>query len=311
MSPLDPHRMMIIFATLAGILVMIGGAASLLWLETREREVLARINRTIGSTVPTHRARTGLLKGLNLLGETFRRIYSPASQENLRSAIIASGFNPTRALPILLGTKIAMIVLLPVLAVAIGFLFNNQNLRIAIIGIGVVAGLLGPEMVLGFVRKRFVATIQLGTPDAIDLLVLCSEAGMGLESALDRVSQEMQHSNPAMSGILSGLLDDLRVLPNRRDAFENLGARSGVEGLRRCGVMINQSMQYGSPLSDALRAVAVELRRDRMNVLEERAVKLPAKLIFPMVVFIMPAIYIVLLGTSIIRIYNSLSTLMM
>jgi tight adherence protein C len=301
-------RMTMIFVILACIMIMVMGAAALLWYEAREREVLARVSRTIGNGMPSHR-RIGLFGVLNWIGEWFRRFYSPASQENLRSVIVASGFNPNRMLPILLGAKIAAMVLLPVLGIALSFLVEG-NFRIAIIGIGTIAGILGPEMILGFVRRRFIATVQSGTPDAIDLLVLCSESGMGLESALDRVSSEMHHSNPAMASILSALLDDLRVLPNRREAFDNLGARSGVDGLRRCGMMINQSMQYGTPLSDALRAVAAELRRDRMNKLEERAVKLPAKLIFPMVAFIMPAIYIVLLGASILRIYTSLSSLL-
>jgi tight adherence protein C len=175
------------------------------------------------------------------------------------------------------------------------------------VGIGLVAGIMGPELALGMARRRFVGALRRGTPDALDLLVVCSEAGMGLESALERVSQDMRRSNRAMASVLSNLLDDLRVLPDRRDAFANLGTRSGVEGLRRFGTMLSQSLNYGTPLSNALRAVATELRRERMNKLEEKAVKLPALLIFPLIFFVMPSLYIVLLGPSFLRLYDSLA----
>ena len=129
----------------------------------------------------------------------------------------------------------------------------------------------------------------------IDLLVVCSEAGMGLESGLERVAEEMNRSNPPMARVLYGLLDDLRVLPNRRDAFEKLA--SMADGLRRFGTMISQSLQYGTPLSQALRSIADELRRETIIKLEERAHKLGAKLIFPMVLFILPATFVIM-GTS-------------
>ena len=140
----------------------------------------------------------------------------------------------------------------------------------------------------------------------IDLLVVCSEAGMGLESALERVAEEMDRSNPAMARVLYGLLDDLRILPNRRDAFEKLGTTSS-DGLRRFGTMISQSLQYGTPLSQALRSIATELRRDSIIKLEERAHKLGAKLTIPMVLFMLPAMFIIMGTSSYLHLTASLS----
>jgi tight adherence protein C len=154
---------------------------------------------------------------------------------------------------------------------------------------------MGPRFILSVLRRRFNAAIRRGTPDTIDLLVVCSEAGMGLEGGLERVAEEMGRSNPAMAKVLYGLLDDLRILPNRRDAFEKLGSTS--DGLRRLGTMISQSLQYGTPLSQALRSIAEELRRDSIIKLEERAHKLSAKLILPMVLFMLPATFVIM-GTS-------------
>jgi len=127
---------------------------------------------------------------------------------------------------------------------------------------------------------------------------------MGLESALERVAQEMRRSNTAMAGLLDGLLDDLRVLP-RQEAFAKLATRSDHEGLRRLGMMISQSMQHGTPLGHVLRAVADELRRDRLVKLEERAHKLGAKLIVPMVLFLLPAMGIVLGASSFLRLIDA------
>jgi tight adherence protein C len=189
----------------------------------------------------------------------------------------------------------------------LSFVAPTVSMRLAIIGVGLLAGILGPEAALALLRRPYVAALQRGTPDALDLLVVCSEAGMGLESALERVSTEMLRSNRPTAIALGALLDDLRVLPDRREAFAAFGDRSGVEGMQRLATMLTQSLQYGTPLSHALRAVATELRRERANQLEERATKLPAKLIFPMVLFIMPSLYIVLLGTSFLRLYDALA----
>jgi tight adherence protein C len=172
--------------------------------------------------------------------------------------------------------------------------------------IGVVIGIMGPRLILSVLRRRFNAGIRLGTPDMIDLLVVCSEVGMGLESALERVAEEMNQTNPAMARVLYGLLDDLRILPNRTEAFEKLGSTS--EGLRRFGIMVSQSLQYGTPLSQALRSIAVDLRRERITKLEERAHKLGAKLTIPMVLFMLPAMFVILGGSPFLHLIRTFTS---
>jgi tight adherence protein C len=164
-------------------------------------------------------------------------------------------------------------------------------------------GIMGPRLILLMLKRRFDAAIRLGTPDAIDLLVVCSEAGMGLESGLARVAEEMGQTNRAIGQVLNGLLDDLRVMPNRSDAFEKLGVTS--EGLRRFGTMISQSLQYGTPLSQALRVIAADLRRERITKLEERAHKLGVKLTVPMVLFLLPAMFVVMAGSPILHLIRT------
>jgi len=198
----------------------------------------------------------------------------------------------------------------PLLAV-VGVLFLNVELtgRLVLITIAVALGIMLPKILLGLIGRRFNKDVQRGTPDAIDLLVVCTQAGMGIESAIERVAHEMNRSNLAVSKVLNALLDDLRVLPDRRTAFANLGSRSTFEGLRRFGTMVSQSMQYGTPLSAALSAIADELRRDRITKLEERAHKLGAKLIIPVVIFMLPAMFVVLAGSPFLHLMESMKNL--
>ena len=208
-------------------------------------------------------------------------------------------------MPIWIGVKTVSMFLFPIIGLFVAQL-SGKSLTDGLIFmlIGVVIGIMGPRLVLSVLRRRFDKAIRLGTPDAIDLLVVCSEAGMGLESALERVAQEMNQTNPAMARVLYGLLDDLRVLPNRADAFEKFGSVS--EGLRRFGTMVSQSLQYGTPLSQALRGIAVDLRRERITKLEERAHKLGAKLTIPMVLFLLPAMFVILGGSPFLHLIRAL-----
>ncbi|WP_426424284.1 type II secretion system F family protein [Bradyrhizobium genosp. A] len=245
---------------------------------------------------------------LSSLGKRYRRFYSSENLEELRTIVQSSGFNPHRTLPIWIGVKTVSTFVFPIAALFAAQLLGKSLTDLLIFTlIGVVIGIVGPRLILLVMRRRFNAGIRLGTPDMIDLLVVCSEAGMGLESALERVAEEMNQTNPAMTRVLSGLLDDLRILPNRTEAFEKLASTS--EGLRRFGIMVGQSLQYGTPLSQALRSIAVDLRRERITNLEERAHKLGAKLTIPMVLFMLPAMFVILGGSPFLHLVRTFSSI--
>src|SRR3954454_16879285 len=250
----------------------------------------------------------GMTGWFSSLGERYRRFYAPENLEQLRTILQSSGFNHHRPLPIWIGVKTASMYLFPIIAFCVAQLSGRPLTDVLIFTlIGVVIGIMGPRLILIVTRRRFDAAIRLGTPDMIDLLVVCSEAGMGLESALERVAQEMNQTNPAMARVLYGLLDDLRILPNRSDAFERLGSTS--DGLRRFGTMISQSLQYGTPLSQALRSIATELRRESITKLEERAHNLRAKLTIPIVLFMLPAMFVILGASPFLRLTRAFSSL--
>ena len=257
--------------------------------------------------IPARSAPLQNLSGwLSSLGMRYRRFYSAENLDQLRTIVQSSGLNPHRTLSIWIGVKTISMFLFPIMAVVAGQLFGKPLSDTLVFGLmGVVIGIMGPRLILLMLTRRFNAAIRLGTPDMIDLLVVCSEAGMGLESALERVAEEMNQTNPAMSGVLYGLLDDLRILPNRSEAFEKLASTS--DGLRRFGTMVSQSLQYGTPLSQALRSIAIDLRRERITNLEERAHKLGAKLTIPMVLFMLPAMFIIMGASPLLHLMSAFS----
>jgi tight adherence protein C len=242
------------------------------------------------------------------IGMRYRRFYAEENLEQLRTVLQASGFNHYRTLPVWIGVKIVSMFLSPVIAFSTAQFLGKSPTEVLIFTlVGLVIGIVGPRLTLLVLKRRFDAAIRLGTPDMIDLLVVCSEAGMGLESGLGRVAEEMNESNPAMARVLYSLLDDLRILPNRSEAFEKLGSTS--EGLRRFGTLVSQSLQYGTPLSKALRTIADDLRRERITKLEERAHKLGAKLTVPMVLFLLPAMMVIMGGSPMLHLVRTFSSI--
>jgi tight adherence protein C len=259
--------------------------------------------------VPGQSARFQDMTGwFSSLGERYRRFYAPENLEQLRTVLQSSGFNHHRTLPIWIGVKTVSMYLFPIIALCFALLLEKPLTDVLVFTlIGVVIGIMGPRLFLSVMRRRFNAAIRLGTPDMIDLLVVCSEAGMGLESGLERVAEEMKQTNPAMARVLYALLDDLRILPNRSEAFERLGSTS--DALRRFGTMVSQSLQYGTPLSQALRSIAVDLRRERITKVEERAHKLGAKLTIPMVLFLLPAMFVILGASPFLQLIRTFSSM--
>jgi tight adherence protein C len=308
LSP-SPHALML--SGLAAVILL--GAVLLLVRDGSVRRLERRVDAfVIGETA----AAAGGIAGLDLIagvGERIRRgtkLYSQRDLDALTAVLQASGMEPRRALPILLGSKALLLVLMPLLALAYGAAAGLAPFsRILMCGIALPIGLLGPEWLIGHVRGKHLKKLQLGLPDALDLMVVCTEAGMGLETAVEHVAREMELSNPPMSVSLATFLDELRMLPDRREAFANFGSRFGLAEMQRTATMLSQSQRYGTPLAQALRAIAGELRRERLVRIEERAVKLPALLIFPLILFIMPALFIILVGPAMIKVMGSLHAL--
>ncbi len=169
-----------------------------------------------------------------------------------------------------------------------------------------VLGLMAPNWILGFLRKRYIKALQKGLPDAMDMLVVCAEAGLGLDSAVERVAREMAGPNPAVASEFALLAHELRVMPDRRQALNRLAERALVDLLKRLAATLGQTFRFGTPLAQALRVLAADARQDHVHRLENKAARLPALMVLPLILFIMPCLFIVLVGPSVVGLAGGL-----
>jgi len=222
--------------------------------------------------------------------------------KQLQTKLIQAGIYSERAIPLFLGVKLGGLLVLPVLVLFI--LWGGTSQRGLLMGIPIVLCTLGyilPNLILNRMISSRQKKIRESLPDALDLLVVCVEAGQGLDAAIKRVSEDLQESSPIISQEL--ILVNLETMAglDRQQAMKNLGERTGVEELiSLCNVLI-QSERFGTSIGQALKTQSDYLRIARRQRLEGMAAKTPVKLVFPMLLFIFPAIMVVLLGPAIIR----------
>ena len=169
---------------------------------------------------------------------------------------------------------------------------------------GAGAGWFLPLMLVRRLAARRVQTVERGLPDAIELLVVAVEAGLALEDSLERIVVELRRSQPALAEELSILVADLKVLPNREEALTKFAERVDRPTVRSVVMTLAQTMQYGTPLAQSLRVMSAELRNDTLVKLEERANRLPVLMTVPMIVFLLPAIFLVVGGPAVLHLID-------
>ncbi len=182
---------------------------------------------------------------------------------------------------------------------------NMQHPPIAKFGMALAAGYAGfylPNVFLkNLVQKRQAAIVQ-AFPDALDMLLICVQAGMSIEAAFGKVSKEVSNQSLELAEELSLTTAELSYLQDRRVAFENLGKRTGIAGIKAVATALIQAERYGTPVGQALRVMAKENRDMRMSEAERKAAALPPKLTVPMIVFFLPVLFVVILGPAILQV---------
>jgi tight adherence protein C len=161
-----------------------------------------------------------------------------------------------------------------------------------------VAGAITPELVLRRLARARRDRLRDALPDAIDLMVISANAGQSLDMAIDRVARELREFAPEMAAELQTVAAEMQALPDRTDALRNMAERTDLTEVRAFCMTLAQSVRYGSPFSDALRALGADLRAARMLAAEERGARLPAMLTLPLILFIMPAVFVVVVGPA-------------
>lgn len=227
-------------------------------------------------------------------------------RDSVTRQLVRAGFRSPQALQVFYVTKSLLVVALPcVLLFASRWMPEVETrsiLTYAMFASG--AGLLGPNMVLNRLVKRRIRTLQNAFPDALDLLVVCVESGLGLSAAIQRVADELDVSHTELAFELSTVNAEIRAGMPREQALRNLSDRTGLQDIRGLVGLLVQTMRFGTSISDALRVYSEEFRDKRMQRAEEEAAKMGTKLIFPLVFCMFPVFFIVAIGPSVLRIMD-------
>ena len=244
-----------------------------------------RIARSVGQAVLS----SGIVKGETLA--------------ELQRTVVAAGFRGTRPVAVFIGAKVMLMVALPMLMLPLSAGFGPMGRNLLVAG-AAVAGLVLPDMILRRMKEAHAKQVERGLADALDLMVICAESGLPLEAAVERVATEMTEANRALAAEFANVGTELRILSDRRQALQNMGDRTGLESLRRLGGTLAQTLQYGTPLSQALRTLATELRHETLMRFEARAARLPALLTLPTIAFILPCIFLIVGGPAVLRVLD-------
>lgn len=238
---------------------------------------------------------------------------SEGSRSQVQEMLVHAGMRKKGAVEIFLGAKIAMALALPAAVGAVlawrasvgGGEMNYQHLLMFCCG-GLVMGLMLPNMWLRRKAKGRMDRIRLELPDALDLLVVCIESGMGLDAALIRIGKEMETTAPDLSEELTLLTLEMSAGKEREVCLRNFGLRTGCEDVKSLAARINQSAKFGTNLAHSLRIHSESLRQKRRQQAEEQAAKTTIKLLFPLIFFIFPTIFVVILGPAAVKVASSM-----
>jgi tight adherence protein C len=228
--------------------------------------------------------------------------------ESVRTRLVRAGYSWREAMPIFLALRVLGAAVLAIAAGVVAFRFTGAPAQVVLYGFaGVLAGFLLPDAVLLLRIRRRQEDIVLGLPDALDLMVICVEAGLGLNSAILRVGSEIEHVCPPLSRELRMVNREMLAGVTRSRALQNLAERTGIEDVKALVAIMIQTERLGTSIAKSLRVHADNLRVRRRHRAEERARKVAVKLVFPLILCIFPTLLLVILGPGIIQLVRALS----
>lgn len=242
---------------------------------------------------------------LQQLGQAASKPFMPSSREKqskLQSELRRAGVYSTSAMRTIQGAKFIGISLGVISGYLASLVLGNLFMFLSLFGL---IGYLAPTIWLKMKVKGNQTELELGLADAMDLMVVCVEAGLTMDAAMQRVGEELALVHPAISREFGIAHMETRVGLARQEALKNLGLRTGNASLISLSAMLNQADRFGTSIAQALRIHAESLRLARHHKAEEMAAKSAVKLSFPLVLFIFPATFIVLLGPTVIELMNS------
>lgn len=282
---------------------------------TRAEERLARLNRPVSMMDIEPPSSGGIDNRMKDIIDKFSGLAKPMQPKSefevskLRERLANAGFRSEKASSIYLGIRfVSMLVGFAIIASLLPIYWTGNVMDLfkgasGIVLAGTMAlGLFGPEWVLSYIIMKRKEAIFLGLPDILDLMVVCVESGLGLDAALRKVCEEMKDHHPVITEEINIANFQLQMGRPKRDVLHDLGVRTGVDDMKSLAAILIQADRFGSSVAQALRIQSDSLRTRRRQLAEEKAAKTAVKLIFPLVLFIFPGIFVVLAGPAAIKI---------
>lgn len=241
------------------------------------------------------------------------KLLGSAQSAKIEKSLAQAGIRSRDGVVIFLFFKVVLPIVLATIAVVLFYGLQLYDLppmaRLAISLMAVLLGFYAPDLYVRNLGSKRQHMLRKGLPDALDLMVICAEAGLTLDASLNRVARELGTSWPELGEEFGLTAIELGFLPDRRRALHNMIDRTGLPGIRGMVNTLLQSEKYGTPLAQSLRVLASEFRDERMMRAEEKAARLPATMTVPLVIFVLPALFVVLIGPAIIGTIDNLSKL--
>ena len=304
-----PVRMLMLVGGAASVLMMIA-AAFMLHHVSQQRRITQRIESVRAGRVRTRQQGGGMLpkdflQFVSGVGVGILRtgMLSSSTIDDLTRKLATAGIRASNAVGIFIGCKILLLIGLPTITgIALHGVIQTSFIRNMIIMSTVIVGLLLPDMVLRQLRKRYQAALDRGLPDSLDMMVMCAESGLSLEPTIQRVGEEIEPAHPKIAGELKLTSQEFQMSSDSHTVLTNLGDRTDLNSVKRVCSTLSQTLQYGTPLSEALRVLSSEMRTEMLTRFEERAARLPVLLTVPMILFILPSLFLIVGGPAVMQV---------
>jgi tight adherence protein C len=298
-----------------GLAVSTYGVVLLMRAREERLQILAKIGYDDAPTgLREGEFRVNTLKGRAIkLADVIGKAAKPRTEgemSHVRALFLRAGLRTENALVVFFGMKTLLAVLFPacLLSLKLAVSLYLAPAQLAVAGVMLVfMGFYTPNFWLSMKIARRKEKMMSGFPDALDLLVVCTEAGLGLDAALKRVGAEMKLSNTVVSDEFRTLNLELRAGKSRPDALRNLALRTAIEDVNSLATLLIQTDRFGTSVGQALRVHAEAMRTRGAQKTEEMAAKLPVKLLFPTVFCIFPSVLLVILGPALIQAFRGLA----
>jgi tight adherence protein C len=292
--------------------ISFGAWAAIQAFSSRSSRALERLEELRDPTLRNkeQNAKTGMGAVVDMAAPALSKALQPKTdieQSALKQRLANAGYNSPTAPQVFLAFKFALMIVGAIMGGAFGLVswgFHQKGYMSIVIGAGL--GFYLPQAYLWWATKTRQERIFLQLPDALDLLVVCVEAGLGFDAGIRRVCDELSDTAPELTSEFGLANKHLQMGRPRRDVLHDLGVRTGVDDMRALAAILIQADKFGSSIAQALRVQSDSMRVKRRQLAEERAAQTAVKMIFPLVLFIFPGIFVVLVGPAAISLMNGL-----